>query len=255
MKVYKFHQFIRVERGIVKSLIIDFLKKDIYHVDNKIIKDFENREYAKIKDFMDSALEEDLLIKVDENRWIPYINFNKDKKMNISIELEVDKRVNLEFIKNKLGPIKIAVIRYYGEDDIEKYFFADKIKKEKINFKKCSIKSGKHLMEIDKNLYEFNMNYNPCWGKRIAITKDNKVRPCIYSEIVVGDLLSEEFSLILKRMEKYWKLTKDKIEICKDCEFRYICFDCRELALRKSNNLYEKNPKCFYNPYTGESVK
>lgn len=32
--------------------------------------------------------------------------------------------------------------------------------------------------------------------------------------------------------KKYWKLTKDEIEICKDCEFRYICTDCRAYTER-----------------------
>lgn len=25
---------------------------------------------------------------------------------------------------------------------------------------------------------------------------------------------------------KIWKIKKDDIEVCKDCEFRYICSDC-----------------------------
>ncbi|WP_449401633.1 SPASM domain-containing protein [Chryseobacterium wanjuense] len=56
--------------------------------------------------------------------------------------------------------------------------------------------------------------------------------------------------------KKYWNLTKDNIEICKDCEFRYICTDCRAYTERTNNNNdgldISKPLKCGYNPYTGE---
>ena len=56
--------------------------------------------------------------------------------------------------------------------------------------------------------------------------------------------------------KKYWNLTKDHIEVCKDCEFRYICTDCRAYTERthtRSEGLDISKPlKCGYNPYTGE---
>ncbi|MDR2057516.1 MAG: hypothetical protein LBP83_04405, partial [Dysgonamonadaceae bacterium] len=35
---------------------------------------------------------------------------------------------------------------------------------------------------------------------------------------------------------------------CKDCEFRYICTDCRAY-LQDSNDIYSQPAKCNYNPY------
>lgn len=56
--------------------------------------------------------------------------------------------------------------------------------------------------------------------------------------------------------KKYWNLTKDQIEVCKDCEFRYICTDCRAYTERSHTNKegldISKPLKCGYNPYTGE---
>ena len=50
---------------------------------------------------------------------------------------------------------------------------------------------------------------------------------------------------------------KDKEEkVCKDCEFRYICTDCRAYTEKTHTNeegLDTSKPlKCGYNPYTGE---
>ena len=46
----------------------------------------------------------------------------------------------------------------------------------------------------------------------------------------------------------------DNIEICKDCEFRYLCFNCPEYNYIKTNDLYKKNPSCSYNPYSGKWI-
>lgn len=47
--------------------------------------------------------------------------------------------------------------------------------------------------------------------------------------------------------KKLWHIKKDEIEICRDCEFRYLCPDCRVFTI--SDNLYSKPKKCNYDPY------
>jgi SPASM domain peptide maturase of grasp-with-spasm system len=51
--------------------------------------------------------------------------------------------------------------------------------------------------------------------------------------------------------KKYWNITKDQIEVCKDCEFRHICTDCRAY-IEEPENQYSKPLKCGYNPYTNK---
>jgi radical SAM protein with 4Fe4S-binding SPASM domain len=45
-----------------------------------------------------------------------------------------------------------------------------------------------------------------------------------------------------------WEITKNQIEICKDCELRYICQDCRAYTIDE-NNKYSKPLKCKYDQY------
>ena len=55
--------------------------------------------------------------------------------------------------------------------------------------------------------------------------------------------------------KKYWNITKDQIEVCKDCEFRHICTDCRAYTERthfQEDIDLSKPLKCGYNPYTNE---
>ena len=49
--------------------------------------------------------------------------------------------------------------------------------------------------------------------------------------------------------KKYWNITKDQVAVCQDCEFRYICTDCRAY-LDDPEDTYSKPLKCGYNPYS-----
>jgi hypothetical protein len=42
--------------------------------------------------------------------------------------------------------------------------------------------------------------------------------------------------------------TKENIALCKDCEFRYMCTDCRAY-IKDPNNIYSQPAKCTYNPF------
>ena len=48
--------------------------------------------------------------------------------------------------------------------------------------------------------------------------------------------------------QRYWNIHKDKIDICKDCEFRHMCVDSRIPFKRDDNHWYHKE-ECEYNPY------
>lgn len=49
----------------------------------------------------------------------------------------------------------------------------------------------------------------------------------------------------LRKFRSYWFITKDKIKVCKDCEYRYVCNDCRAFVKHK----FDKPKKCNYDPY------
>jgi len=51
--------------------------------------------------------------------------------------------------------------------------------------------------------------------------------------------------------KKYWDITKDDISVCKSCEFRYVCTDCRAFV-ETPDDLYSEPLKCGYNPATTE---
>ena len=147
-----------------------------------------------------------------------------------------------------------SIIKYFGNEKIETLFPNMNIEYHKKDISRClafSTVDG-NFSGVNESQYYQQKRYNSCWRFKLAITENLEVKPCIFSEIVVAQLEKESISNIITKMGKYWDLSKDKIEICQDCELKYICFDCRELAYRKNGSLYGPNLNCSYNPYTGK---
>jgi hypothetical protein len=55
--------------------------------------------------------------------------------------------------------------------------------------------------------FSFNSNFNSCWGNKIALTKDNNIRPCIYSiyiNIIIDSIDNATAEDIIVKLKKYW---------------------------------------------------
>ncbi len=261
-KVFKFHQFIHVKKGAFNSAVIDLLKGDVYQVQNEILDKMEMGAYDEIEEFLVSAIQEDLVIKVKPNTWIPRDESEAesdttDQKSDqeISVTLVVEEGVNVAFVFEKLKGHSLYKVVYYGPELPEslvslKNLEIIRLDKDYIQCQKLACVKG-DFNKITHSSYLFNQRFNSCWGTKIAITSDGKVRPCIYSEISIGDIESLSIHQIIEGLKPYWELTKDKVEICKDCELRYVCFDCREIARRQGGDILAPNPLCQYDPCSG----
>ncbi|HBR10188.1 TPA: hypothetical protein DD712_02915 [Candidatus Acetothermia bacterium] len=90
--------------------------------------------------------------------------------------------------------------------------------------------------------------HNCLRGGKIAITPTGDVLPCpCVQYVVLGNVKRQILSdiIVSDGLKQVWGLTKDKIETCKDCEYRYGCFDCRARA----ESLTDKPTDCWYNPH------
>ena len=90
-----------------------------------------------------------------------------------------------------------------------------------------------------------------------SIDKDGFIRNCPSMPQHFGNIkdTSLENALNHPDFRKYWNVNKDIIEVCKDCEFRHICTDCRAYTERthfEEDIDLSKPLKCGYNPYTNE---
>ena len=113
---------------------------------------------------------------------------------------------------------------------------------------------------VDKKKLAHYTTAHPCLLGKITITEDGDVFPCIFSrDQLLGNVLESPDLLSIiqdSTTQTVWLITKDNVQICKDCEYRYVCFDCRPLAASASGDNADFHsappPYCTYNPYTGE---
>ncbi|AKM83472.1 hypothetical protein A2422_01195 [Candidatus Woesebacteria bacterium RIFOXYC1_FULL_31_51] len=112
---------------------------------------------------------------------------------------------------------------------------------------------------INKDMLARNLSNNSCLSGKIAITDNGDVLPCVFSrDQIVGNVLEKSLAEIVdgNRLIKVWQNTKDCVQVCKDCEYRYCCTDCRPSSLGTNQNVGEyltaPYPKCAYNPYEGK---
>ena len=101
-----------------------------------------------------------------------------------------------------------------------------------------------------------------CFQGEICVQADGSVYPCIMDrEHLLGKVDESSLQEIVRgaTTQSIWGLSKDRIDICRDCEYRYACFDCRPAAIANAQAVEQsqqglccKDPCCLYNPYTGE---
>lgn len=95
-----------------------------------------------------------------------------------------------------------------------------------------------------------------CFRKKLAITCYGEVLPCpMAREEIMGHIPAEDLiSLLLHKnaCNEFWFLTKDKVKVCQDCEYRYACFDCRPIEKGLSGDLLGRSELCTYDPYKGQ---
>ena len=125
--------------------------------------------------------------------------------------------------------------------------------KNLINNEKCCGVVSKNYFTLTQNHYLESINHNTCLNRKISIDVNGEIKNCpslkeSYGNIKEVTLLN---ALNKKGFKKFWNISKDKIKVCQDCEFRNICTDCRAYV-EDPEDIYSKPLKCGYNPYTNE---
>lgn len=100
-------------------------------------------------------------------------------------------------------------------------------------------------------IFTESQKHNSCLNRKLTIDASGNIKNCLVMSEVFGNIKTSPLSdvVLQKDFTKYWNINKNQIEGCKDCEFRYICTDCR--AYREvPDDMYSKPLKCGYDPNT-----
>lgn len=228
---------------------------------------------------------EGLIIDIDKSSkfYIPKVLQNLDYLNIFSLQLRFYDKPEFDYLKEIIESLdnfmieSLEIVIPYSEDYIENFEKNDfLIKSSKVSqiifhsmnpnteFKKSSIKKINYSIDLikddsycgqisalnfssnSKHLLK-SLNFNSCLYKKIGIDVKGNIKNCPSLSQIIGNVNDNNFVININSF-KTDKIKKDDIEVCKDCEFRHICMDCR--AFTDSEKRPNARPsKCQYNPY------
>jgi SPASM domain peptide maturase of grasp-with-spasm system len=242
-----YNEYSDISNIFVELQDVALLQKVVSSVDNLQIKHlviFSNRcftaeEFVEIDNYFKTSV----LCSIEiYSEYTGTVNIDFIKYLNKNTQ----RIINLIFYNCKKAPFKVK----------DEFRFTVNFVKDKIQMKSCGKVDLKYFNTNMPKILEA-MNHNSCLHKKIAIDIDGNIKNCPAMPQSFGNINNTtlEEALAHNGFKKYWNLTKDKIEVCKDCEFRYICTDCRAYTERTHKNKQDfdtsKPLKCGYDPYTG----
>lgn len=107
------------------------------------------------------------------------------------------------------------------------------------------------------NLYLESLNHNSYFNRKLYIGPNGEIKNAPESEEIFGYIqkLKEKnsFTNIIEsaKFQKFWNINKDLIDVCRECEFRYMCVDNRTPLQREDGGWYHEE-ECNYNPFIGK---
>ena len=120
------------------------------------------------------------------------------------------------------------------------------------NSKLCGLVAASSFL-LNYQFYTESLHHNSCLNRKISIDAEGNIKNCPSMKESFGNIRDTTLAEAIEKpgFKEYWDINKDKIHVCKDCEFRYICTDCRAYV-EDPEDILSKPLKCGYNPYTGE---
>lgn len=100
--------------------------------------------------------------------------------------------------------------------------------------------------------YTESLVANSCLNRKIAVDRFGNIKNCpsMVESYGHANEVTLKAALAAEGFKTKWGIKKEQIEVCKVCEFRHICTDCRAY-LSEPANVYSKPAKCSYDPYLG----
>lgn len=122
-------------------------------------------------------------------------------------------------------------------------------KDKKLDSNCCGCVSTQYF-SIETNHFTESQKHNTCLNRKLCIDANGYVKNCPAMEKHYGriDEVSLEEVIRQEDFQQCWYINKDRIDVCKDCEFRHMCTDCR-CFIKDPENIFSQPAKCTYNPY------
>lgn len=235
-----------IDLGIESDYEINIVFKELSVINCKFlqIRFFRNTMYKELIEILDS------LDKVKSNTigvdFIIQYNSSFNDNSELMKLFEKHKRLSSLYFYSSVKGNSINYVNGGGTRHIIH------TKKPVYTSKSCG-NINNDSFSINIKTFTESQNFNTCLNRKISIDTNGNIKNCPSMSKSFGNIKDTtlEEALNHKDFKKYWNITKDDIKVCKDCEFRHICTDCRAY-LEDPKYIYSKPLKCGYDPYTNQ---
>jgi len=181
--------------------------------------------------------------------------FNLDLMVDVGADTNVDDERLKRFVKNNIS-IRVLLLFNRSVNRIISGKFEGvggcALVKGELSGKSCGWVDPLYF-NINVETYTESLKHNSCLNRKMAIDAEGDIKNCPSLPASYGNI---KYNLLKDALnepgfKKYWNITKDNVAVCRDCEFRYICTDCRAFV-EDPEDAYSKPLKCGYSPYTTE---
>ena len=124
-------------------------------------------------------------------------------------------------------------------------YYADKV----LAPENCGVVSTEYFC-IEMKHFTESQHHNTCLNRKICIDANGNIKNCPSMTKSYGNIRDTTLEEAINKpgFKDLWYICKDQIDVCKDCEFRYMCTDCR-CFIKDPGNIHSQPAKCTYNPY------
>ena len=233
----------------INNAIIDYNKTSKYSIES-VVKELDEFlcKAVEIRFYCDTLLEdiEQILICFRETSieniriYLPYYDLT-----NKLIQEFLFQNIKIDFVCFHSSPeYKIQQLHQHSST---KVFYTQQVITDNSH---CGLIIPEYFA-CNLSMISESFNHNTCLNRKISIDADGNIKNCPSMVKNYGNLRDITLKEAIEKQgfKQMWTIHKDQIEICKDCEFRHICTDCRAY-IQDPANIYSKPAKCSYNPYT-----
>ena len=220
----------KIPKGIEKCFPVREIKYESKYKIEYLTLDYSNLDnLKKAIEICNTIQIPNLILKIDDDVIDKIENFIKDKSFPESVTIITNNKTILA----QNNPFRIII--------------------EKIDTRGFV---NRDTMDFKQSLYiesQFHHNY---FNKKMHINSNGDIKNTSESYEVFTNLKNNNFLEILKKaidsdaFQKYWNITKDVCDVCKDCEFRYSC----NLEIRK-NGIIKQNVITILTSQNGKMKK
>jgi len=166
----------------------------------------------------------------------------------------------VKYLKDIENRISIIVVHSVKNEELTRNIYKDtKFFKDKKLVFISKVINNDTTDVIDKEKFITNIDffcesqsYNVALNRKVCIDNDGNLKNFLSHKNTFGNFKNKRMIDLIEdsNFTQKWFVNNDSIEICKDCQFRYICLDSSDIEFNGSS--WEKVNRCGFDPYKNE---